>query len=77
MGTWRTSHWRPSRSPAQAAPIHSTNLAGLSPYRRENVLRLGDYTTDQLHIAPPAYNPTLRGTAEQAGQGNEAPHEAP
>ncbi|MFD9223424.1 hypothetical protein ACFWDI_26240 [Streptomyces sp. NPDC060064] len=35
--------------------------------RRENVLRFGDYTTDQLHVPPPAYNPTLHTTTEEAG----------
>ncbi|MFF8592853.1 Tn3 family transposase [Streptomyces sp. NPDC015220] len=44
--------------------IRASDLAVLSPYRRENVLRFGDYTTDQLHIPPPAYNPTLRITDE-------------
>ncbi|MGW1365023.1 hypothetical protein ACWCQP_47535 [Streptomyces chartreusis] len=32
----------------------------LSPYRRENVLRFGDYTIDGLHIPPPAYDPALQ-----------------
>ncbi|MFD5430241.1 Tn3 family transposase [Streptomyces sp. NPDC127084] len=39
--------------------LHTSDLAVLSPYRRENVLRFGDYTTDQLHIPPPAYNSIL------------------
>ncbi|MEW1914744.1 Tn3 family transposase, partial [Kitasatospora sp. NPDC085895] len=39
--------------------LSASDLTVLSPYRRENVLRFGDYTTDQLHIAPPACNPTL------------------
>ncbi|MFE5550215.1 Tn3 family transposase [Streptomyces sp. NPDC056534] len=39
--------------------LHPADLAVLSPYRRENILRFGDYTTDQLHLPPPAYNPTL------------------
>ncbi|MER6076330.1 Tn3 family transposase [Streptomyces sp. NPDC001817] len=39
--------------------LNESDLAVLSPYRRENVLRFGDYTTDQLHIPPPLYNPML------------------
>lgn len=46
--------------------LNASDLAVLSPYRRENVLRFGDYTTDQLHIPPPAYNPTLQATIEEA-----------
>lgn len=47
--------------------LNASDLAVLSPYRRENVLRFGDYTTDLLHLPPPAYNPTLatRRTDEQ------------
>ncbi|MET7458069.1 Tn3 family transposase [Streptomyces sp. NPDC005574] len=48
--------------------LHTNDLAVLSPYRRENVLRFGDYTTNRLHVPPAAYNPTLQAT----GQG-EAP----
>ncbi|MGM9470174.1 transposase [Streptomyces murinus] len=44
--------------------LRASDLAVLSPYRRENVLRFGDYTTDQLHIPPPAYNPALHATTE-------------
>lgn len=44
--------------------LQASDLAVLSPYRRENVLRFGDYTKDQLHIPPPAYNPTLAGIEE-------------
>ncbi|MFJ5927647.1 Tn3 family transposase [Kitasatospora sp. NPDC092948] len=44
------------------------DLAVLNPYRRENVLRFGDYTTDGLHVPPPAYNPTLDATGQKAGQ---------
>ncbi|MFG2525781.1 Tn3 family transposase [Streptomyces sp. NPDC048527] len=44
--------------------LHASDLAVLSPYRRENVLRFGDYTTDGLHIPPPAYNPALHATTE-------------
>ncbi|MEU4540761.1 Tn3 family transposase [Streptosporangium sp. NPDC023825] len=33
-------------------PLRASDLAVLSPYRRENVLRFGDSTTDGLHIPP-------------------------
>jgi hypothetical protein len=49
----------------QGWTLHTSDLAVLSPYRRENVLRFGDYTTDQLHIPPPSYDPVLH--AEAAG----------
>ncbi|MFF3129646.1 hypothetical protein ACFVRD_47500 [Streptomyces sp. NPDC057908] len=45
--------------------LHASDLAVLSPYRRENVLRFGDYTTDGLHIPPPAYNPTLHAATKE------------
>jgi hypothetical protein len=38
----------------------ASDLAALTPCRRENVLRFGHYTVDQLHIPPPFYNATLR-----------------
>ena len=44
--------------------LHTADLVVLSPYRRENVLRFGDYTIDQLHVPPPAYNPLLHATTE-------------
>ncbi|MFE5550230.1 Tn3 family transposase, partial [Streptomyces sp. NPDC056534] len=44
--------------------LHPSDLSVLSPYRRENVLRFGNYTTDQLHIPPPAYSPTLYAATE-------------
>ncbi|MEU1282569.1 transposase [Streptomyces sp. NPDC005805] len=44
---------------SQGWTLKASDLAVVSPYRRENVLRFGDYTTDHLHIPPPAYNPTL------------------
>lgn len=47
--------------------LPASDLAVLSPYRRENVLRFGDYTTDQLHIPPPDYDPTVQ-TEETAGK---------
>ena len=37
--------------------LNESDLAVLSPYRRENVLRFGDYTTDQLHIPHPSTTP--------------------
>ncbi len=40
--------------------LRSGDLVVLSPYRCENVLRFGDYTTDQLHVPPPACQPGLR-----------------
>jgi hypothetical protein len=46
--------------------LHASDLAVLSPYRRENILRFGDYTTDQLHIPPPAYDPAIH--PEEAGK---------
>jgi TnpA family transposase len=46
--------------------LNESDLAVLSPYRRENVLRFGDYTTDQLHIPPPLYNPTLDAVPHEA-----------
>jgi TnpA family transposase len=54
--------------------LKASDLAVLSPYRRENVLRFGDYTTDQLHIPPPAYNSTLHAVMEGTEQ-NE--HDVP
>ncbi|MGW7824107.1 Tn3 family transposase [Streptomyces puniciscabiei] len=45
--------------------LKTGDLAVLSPYRREYVLRFGDYTTDQLHVPPPAYSPTLLPASEE------------
>ncbi|MCQ4044878.1 Tn3 family transposase [Streptantibioticus rubrisoli] len=45
--------------------LNVSDLAVLSPYRRENVLCFGDYTTDQLHIPPPAYNATLHAPTDE------------
>lgn len=39
--------------------LQPENLAALSPFRQDNVLRFGSYATDALHIPPPAYDPTL------------------
>lgn len=65
-----------TKTPRQMAregwTLNASDLAVLSPYRRENVLRFGDYTTDRLHIPPPVYNPTLH-TAEDAGAGAATP----
>ncbi|MFJ9775726.1 Tn3 family transposase [Kitasatospora sp. NPDC101157] len=47
--------------------LHANDLAVLSPYRRENVLRFGDYTTGQLPIPPPAYSPSLHTTSGEGG----------
>ncbi|MFE0646177.1 Tn3 family transposase [Streptomyces sp. NPDC058877] len=44
--------------------IRASDLAVLSPYRRENVLRFGDCTTAGLHVPPPAYNPALHAATE-------------
>lgn len=46
-----------SRMAHEGWTIRAADLTVLSPYRRENVLRFGDYTTDQLHIPHP---PTTR-----------------
>ncbi|MGW3134929.1 Tn3 family transposase [Streptomyces sp. NPDC001139] len=55
------------RWPVRAGASRRAIWRSLSPYRRENVLRFGDYTTDQLHIAPAAYNPSLRTSAAGPG----------
>ncbi|WP_413807633.1 Tn3 family transposase [Streptomyces sp. OE57] len=47
---------------AQGWEVNPDDIAALSPHRRDNVLRFGDYITDQLHVPPPAYNPALFAT---------------
>ncbi|MGW1617076.1 transposase [Streptomyces sp. NPDC002285] len=65
---------RPLRQMAhEGRTLHASDLAVLSPYRRENVLRFGDDTTDQLHIPPTAYNPTLHATAKEAAPETATP----
>ncbi|MFJ4806974.1 Tn3 family transposase [Streptomyces murinus] len=39
--------------------VRPENLAVISPHRRTNVLRFGDYDTDGLHIPPAVYDPHL------------------
>ncbi len=56
-----------SRMAREGWTLYASDLAVLSPYRRENVLRFGDYTTEGLHIPPPAYNPTLHAEDEDEG----------
>ncbi len=58
-----------SRMAREGWTLHTSGLAVLSPYRRENVLRFGDYTTDQLHVPPPAYSPTLHAPPPRSRPG--------
>ncbi|MFD8229874.1 Tn3 family transposase [Streptomyces massasporeus] len=46
-----------SRMAREGWTLNASDLAVLSPYRRENVLRFGDYTTDHLHTYP--HPPTI------------------
>ncbi|MFF7240072.1 hypothetical protein [Streptomyces collinus] len=40
------------------------DIAALSPHRRDNVLRFGDYDTATLHIPPDPYDSTLHLPAD-------------
>lgn len=51
---------------AQGWELNPDGIAALSPHRRDNVLRFGDYTTDQLHVPPPACNPALFATTQKS-----------
>jgi TnpA family transposase len=44
---------------AEGKSIAPADLAVLSPHRRENVRRFGEYTTDGLHIPPGPFDPRL------------------
>lgn len=54
--------------------LRANDLAVLSPYRLANLLRFGDYTTDQSHIPPPGYNPALRTTEEEGAGAQTTDH---
>jgi hypothetical protein len=45
---------------AQGREVNPDDIAALSPHRRDNVLRFGDYDTATLHIPPGPYDSTLR-----------------
>ncbi len=50
---------------AKGWTLQASDLAVLSPYRRENVPRFVDYTTDHLHTPLPAYTPTIHSGATE------------
>lgn len=41
---------------AQGWELSPDDIAALSPHRRDNVLRFGDYDTTTLHIPPGTYD---------------------
>lgn len=45
---------------AQGREVNPDDIAALSPHRRDNVLRFGDYDTATLHIPPGPYDSALR-----------------
>ncbi|MFD8260205.1 Tn3 family transposase [Streptomyces griseoluteus] len=45
---------------AQGREVNPDDAAALSPHRRDNVLRFGDYDTATLHIPPGLYDSALR-----------------
>lgn len=49
---------------AQGWELSPDDIAALSPHRRDNVLRFGDYDTATLHIPPGPYNSALRLPAD-------------
>ncbi|GGS01096.1 hypothetical protein GCM10010269_45090 [Streptomyces humidus] len=44
---------------AQGREVNPDDIAALSPHRRDNVLRFGDYDTATLHIPPGPYDSAL------------------
>ncbi|MDN3027156.1 Tn3 family transposase [Streptomyces sp. S.PB5] len=49
---------------AQGWELSPDDIAALSPHRRDNVLRFGDYDTATLHIPPGPYDSALRLPAD-------------
>jgi TnpA family transposase len=49
---------------AQGRELSPDDIAALSPHRRDNVLRFGDYDTATLHIPPGPYDSALRLPAD-------------
>ncbi|WP_409475050.1 Tn3 family transposase [Streptomyces sp. HC307] len=49
---------------AQGREVNPDDVAALSPHRRDNVLRFGDYDTATLHIPPGPYDSALRLPAD-------------
>ncbi|MFG3656663.1 Tn3 family transposase [Streptomyces sp. NPDC047706] len=49
---------------AQGRELSGDDIAALSPHRRDNVLRFGDYDTATLHIPPGPYDSALRLPAD-------------
>lgn len=49
---------------AQGREVNPDDIAALSPHRRDNVLRLGDYDTATLHVPPGPYDSALRLPAD-------------
>jgi hypothetical protein len=49
---------------AQGWELSPDDVAALSPHRRDNVLRFGDYDTATLHIPPGPYDSALRLPAD-------------
>lgn len=47
------------RMAAAGRKIDPADLAVLSPHRRENIRRLGEYATDGLHLPPGPFDPRL------------------
>jgi 3-oxoacyl-[acyl-carrier-protein] synthase III len=44
---------------AEGRKIAPADLAVLSPHRRENIRRFGEYTTEGLHVPPGPFDPQL------------------
>ena len=65
--TSKTKGWRPeatgtesaARRPFSALRRRSRDLAQLSHYLTSHILRFGAYATDELHIPPDVFDPTL------------------
>ncbi|MFI8347664.1 hypothetical protein [Streptomyces sp. NPDC085596] len=49
---------------AQGWELSPDDIAALSPHRRDNVLRFGDYNTANLHIPASLYDSALRFPAD-------------
>lgn len=52
---------------AEGSSVRPQDLAVISPQRRANILRFGDYDTERLHIPPTAYDPRPRSPARLTG----------
>lgn len=50
---------------ARGWELNFDDIAALSPYRRDNVLRFGDYDTALLHIPPSPYDSALNLRADE------------